>query len=289
MGVDVAFTTRDLRVDVQSYVQGPNAESPSEVQDQHDSGPLSSCHLWIGSIWSCGNFDAQGARSARSALGRGAQLRRAAELELALKGGVKADPQVTLDLYTIRAWQRELCSEGKSCLLPRSIGNLPPRVAEGEGQSGTSTLSICQRLHWQPEAEGFSTPRGSIRWEDAGYFVVLASHCQEESMCSFCQEEVGTPQHVLFDCPAFTKQRKEAKAGTFREDIPACVQTYGLGIQFPQPLQTTVEVSAGTTTDDLLFTDGSGKHPAEPSHRKCGCGISGETTKLSYPVLAVRL
>eukprot|EP00971_Amphidinium_carterae_P023893 471054-Amphidinium_carterae.1 len=43
--------------------------------------------------------------SARSALGRGAQLRRAAELELALKDGVKADPQVTLDLYTIRAWQ----------------------------------------------------------------------------------------------------------------------------------------------------------------------------------------
>eukprot|EP00971_Amphidinium_carterae_P141900 2810734-Amphidinium_carterae.2 len=46
--------------------------------------------------------------SARSALGRGAQLRRAAELELALKGGAKADPQVTPDLYTIRARQRAL-------------------------------------------------------------------------------------------------------------------------------------------------------------------------------------
>eukprot|EP00971_Amphidinium_carterae_P012217 240351-Amphidinium_carterae.1 len=31
--------------------------------------------------------------SARRALGKGAQLRRAAELELALKGGIKADPQ----------------------------------------------------------------------------------------------------------------------------------------------------------------------------------------------------
>eukprot|EP00971_Amphidinium_carterae_P053393 1051656-Amphidinium_carterae.1 len=31
--------------------------------------------------------------SARRALGRGAQLRRAAELEMALKGGIKADPQ----------------------------------------------------------------------------------------------------------------------------------------------------------------------------------------------------
>eukprot|EP00971_Amphidinium_carterae_P122939 2433426-Amphidinium_carterae.1 len=44
--------------------------------------------------------------SARSALGRGTQLRSAAELELTLKGGLKADPQVAFDLYTIRAWQR---------------------------------------------------------------------------------------------------------------------------------------------------------------------------------------
>eukprot|EP00971_Amphidinium_carterae_P007176 142143-Amphidinium_carterae.2 len=35
--------------------------------------------------------------SARRALGRGAQLRRAAELELALKGGIKADPQAKVD------------------------------------------------------------------------------------------------------------------------------------------------------------------------------------------------
>eukprot|EP00971_Amphidinium_carterae_P111004 2198620-Amphidinium_carterae.1 len=67
---------------------------------------------------------------------------------------------------------------------------------------------------------------------------------EEESLCTFCQEETGTPQHVVFDCPAFSQQRKEAKAGTFREDVPACVQTYGLGIQFPQPLPTTVEVAA---------------------------------------------
>eukprot|EP00971_Amphidinium_carterae_P031416 618692-Amphidinium_carterae.1 len=31
--------------------------------------------------------------SARRALGRSAQLRRATELEMALKGGIKADPQ----------------------------------------------------------------------------------------------------------------------------------------------------------------------------------------------------
>eukprot|EP00971_Amphidinium_carterae_P205545 4079250-Amphidinium_carterae.4 len=32
----------------------------------------------------------------------------------------------------------------------------------------------------------------------------------DEPLCNFCQEEAGTPQHVLFDCPAFTTQRKEA-------------------------------------------------------------------------------
>eukprot|EP00971_Amphidinium_carterae_P018749 369604-Amphidinium_carterae.1 len=47
--------------------------------------------------------------------------------------------------------------------------------------------------------------------------------------------------------------RKEARVGTHREDIPACVQTFGLGIHFPQPLPTTAEVSAGETTDDILL------------------------------------
>eukprot|EP00971_Amphidinium_carterae_P079628 1575809-Amphidinium_carterae.1 len=31
-------------------------------------------------------------------------------------------------------------------------------------------------------------------------------------------------------------------------------------------------------------TEAASKHPAEPTHRKCGCGISGETTKLAYPL-----
>eukprot|EP00971_Amphidinium_carterae_P251075 4983968-Amphidinium_carterae.1 len=33
-------------------------------------------------------------------------MRHAAELELALKRGVRADPQVALDLYTVKKWQR---------------------------------------------------------------------------------------------------------------------------------------------------------------------------------------
>eukprot|EP00971_Amphidinium_carterae_P106726 2113967-Amphidinium_carterae.1 len=58
----------------------------------------------------------------------------------------------------------------------------------------------------------------------------------------------------------------------FREDVPACVQTFGFGIQFPEKMAPAEEPCAGTTTDTLLFTDGSGKHPTEPAHRKCGCG-----------------
>eukprot|EP00971_Amphidinium_carterae_P248177 4927423-Amphidinium_carterae.1 len=32
-----------------------------------------------------------------------------------------------------------------------------------------------------------------------------------DSTCAFCQEGEGTPRHVVFDCPAFATQRKEAK------------------------------------------------------------------------------
>eukprot|EP00971_Amphidinium_carterae_P198940 3947831-Amphidinium_carterae.1 len=60
-----------------------------------------------------------------------------------------------------------------------------------------------------------------------------------------------------FECPVFAAQRKEANVGMFREDVPACVQTFGLGIQFPEKLAPAEEPSAGTTADTLLFTDGS--------------------------------
>eukprot|EP00971_Amphidinium_carterae_P334450 6469752-Amphidinium_carterae.1 len=106
----------------------------------------------------------------------------------------------------------------------------------------------------------------------------------KDPACAFCHEGVGSPQHVVFDCPFFAAQRKEAQVGTFRDTVPACVQTFGLGIQFPQKLATVVEPLPGTTEDTLLFTEGSGKHPTEPNHRKCGCGISGETTKIAYPL-----
>eukprot|EP00971_Amphidinium_carterae_P008180 161594-Amphidinium_carterae.1 len=58
----------------------------------------------------------------------------------------------------------------------------------------------------------------------------------KDPTCAFCQEGFGTPHHVVFECPVFAAQRKEAKVGMFREDVPACVQTFGLGVQFPEKL-----------------------------------------------------
>eukprot|EP00971_Amphidinium_carterae_P184518 3663071-Amphidinium_carterae.1 len=69
----------------------------------------------------------------------------------------------------------------------------------------------------------------------------------EDPECAFCQEGFGTPHHVVFECPAFAQQRKQAQVGMFREDVPACVQTFGLGIQFPEELAPPDEICAGTT------------------------------------------
>eukprot|EP00971_Amphidinium_carterae_P344867 6485529-Amphidinium_carterae.1 len=147
--------------------------------------------------------------------------------------------------------------------------------------------TLCERLEWHPVVEGFDTPRGRIRWEDADYYVVLASHCRtmaevvarrpdfqglergldgptikamrklagqkdhaarsvlnaacgglwmsdrrarvydEEPLCPFCQEDVGSPQHVLFDCPAFlpSSTRKLKLVGSGGTSRPASKTT----------------------------------------------------------------
>eukprot|EP00971_Amphidinium_carterae_P209184 4149773-Amphidinium_carterae.1 len=95
---------------------------------------------------------------------------------MALKGGIKADPQVTLDLYTIRAWQRAL----------QTGQPWPPTATQWAnaevGRRGRGPVrhlhSLCERLGWHPTPGGFGTPRGEITWDDADYFVVTASHCQ---------------------------------------------------------------------------------------------------------------
>eukprot|EP00971_Amphidinium_carterae_P288311 5723787-Amphidinium_carterae.1 len=50
----------------------------------------------------------------------------------------------------------------------------------------------------------------------------------KDPACAFCHEDFGTPQHVVFDCPSFAAQRKEAQVGTFREvhKTPGAIQLW---------------------------------------------------------------
>eukprot|EP00971_Amphidinium_carterae_P096058 1900874-Amphidinium_carterae.1 len=56
--------------------------------------------------------------------------------------------------------------------------NLWDRVDRGRAGRGPlrHLKTLCQRLRWTPQPQGFLTPEGSISWADADYYVVLASH-----------------------------------------------------------------------------------------------------------------
>eukprot|EP00971_Amphidinium_carterae_P131771 2609986-Amphidinium_carterae.2 len=62
-----------------------------------------------------------------------------------------------------------------------------------------------------------------------------------------CQEAEGTASHTLHDCPAFAPQRKEANMLPPRDDIPPCVQVFGLGVHFPTTLPTIEEPPSGSS------------------------------------------
>eukprot|EP00971_Amphidinium_carterae_P123626 2448306-Amphidinium_carterae.1 len=104
-----------------------------------------------------------------------------------------------------------------------------------------------------------------------------------DDCCKFCQEAEGSAVHLIFDCPAFNWQRKEAEVRPREEGIPLVCPSLLFGTCFPSPLLTADE-PAVPTEDTVPFTDSSGKHPAEPSHRSCGCGIAGDQTGVSYPL-----
>eukprot|EP00971_Amphidinium_carterae_P251054 4983483-Amphidinium_carterae.1 len=87
---------------------------------------------------------------ARRALGKGADLRRSASLELMTHGGPAADPQVSADLSTIR-----VCTAGSSrakwsghCLI--CYGNTPLDLGEAEALCATSSKWLCASAGWPP-------------------------------------------------------------------------------------------------------------------------------------------
>eukprot|EP00971_Amphidinium_carterae_P292268 5801930-Amphidinium_carterae.2 len=167
MGVDVSFTTRDLGVDVQ---WGPWMKPVQQSRIKSFTTAMSRVRMlnlplrfkmnMVRALYPLVIYGSEVSGlaktsmakvrvSARSALGRGAQLRRAAELELTEKAESK---QVTLDLYTIRAWQRALLT-GQ---------DWPPAAEEWRsaetGRRGRGPVrhlrSLCERLG---EAQGFGT------------------------------------------------------------------------------------------------------------------------------------
>eukprot|EP00971_Amphidinium_carterae_P046018 905444-Amphidinium_carterae.1 len=172
MGVQVAFHTRDLGVDVQwgpwrNPVQQSRIKSFTAAMTRVRmlNLPLRFKMSMIRALYPLVIYGSEVSGlaatslhkvrvSARRALGRGAQLRRAAELELALKGGIKADPQVTLDLYTIRAWQRALL-DGQ--LWPPSEVQWTDAAKGRRGRGPVRHLhSLRARLGWCPKPGGFS-------------------------------------------------------------------------------------------------------------------------------------
>eukprot|EP00971_Amphidinium_carterae_P163163 3234778-Amphidinium_carterae.1 len=161
--------------------------------------------------------------------------------------------------------------------------------------------TLCQRLRWTPQPHGFLTPEGwwigrrpefegidgrtlkdmcvLANRNDHASRAVLNAACggvwmgdrrekvfEESSQCPYCGEAEGSASHTLYDCPALETQRKQAAVPAPRDDIPACVRVLGLGTLFPCPLLCPEEVSSGRTADEVLFTDGSGRHSTEPHH-----------------------
>eukprot|EP00971_Amphidinium_carterae_P242918 4823288-Amphidinium_carterae.3 len=106
---------------------------------------------------------------------------------------------------------------------------------------------------------------------------------EQDSQCPYCGEAEGSASHTLYDCPALEAQRKQAAVPAPRDDVPKCVRVLGLGTLFPSPLPCPEEASSGRTKDDVLFTDGSGKHPTEPTHRRCGSDAASREAPPSFP------
>eukprot|EP00971_Amphidinium_carterae_P165252 3275700-Amphidinium_carterae.1 len=55
----------------------------------------------------------------------------------------------------------------------------------------------------------------------------LASLFEHDGSCVWCQDQAGTLHHVLYDCPAWDKARREAGL-TFHPEFPSCLSYHGL-------------------------------------------------------------
>eukprot|EP00971_Amphidinium_carterae_P220714 4381901-Amphidinium_carterae.1 len=84
---------------------------------------------------------------ARKALGKGANLRRSAPLELMAHGGPAADPQVSADLSTIRVWHRRILADKMDWPLPDLLWDHALRPGRGRGPV-RNLKQLAVRLGW---------------------------------------------------------------------------------------------------------------------------------------------
>ena len=112
-------------------------------------------HRWV--VWRTARV------AARAALGSGASLRLAVELDLAIHGTLVADPQVALDQTLLRVWAWA-CDRGRQWLPEPAMWRNALRLGQGRGILRALSL-LASRLDWQPCAQG-SLSLGPLTWSE---------------------------------------------------------------------------------------------------------------------------
>eukprot|EP00971_Amphidinium_carterae_P097219 1923958-Amphidinium_carterae.1 len=147
----------------------------------------------------------------------------------------------------------------------------------------TRTLNVMRKLSAKKDHSSsavLNAASGGL-WTDERTSKVYGA----DELCRFCQQAEGSASHLVLDCPAFDLQRKEVVVQPREETIPPRVFKYLVWAYFfPTQLPTVEERLVATTTDltqSLLLME---VRRAEPSHRRCGCGTVGDTTRVTYPL-----
>eukprot|EP00971_Amphidinium_carterae_P253018 5023312-Amphidinium_carterae.1 len=97
--------------------------------------------------------------------------------------------------------------------------------------------------------------------------------------CVRCQAEPEDLSHILFRCPHWHKERREVELPADDDTTPPCVKLHGI-LAAPRvpPVITQEPVLVYRTGVLMVWTDGSGRHSADPHHRRCGVGYYSNYT-----------
>eukprot|EP00971_Amphidinium_carterae_P018737 369411-Amphidinium_carterae.1 len=263
--------------------------------------------------------------SARKSLGKGANLRRSSPLELMAYGGPAGDPQVTIDLNTVRAWQRKLNAGTLDWPLEPSAWEHALDKGRGRGPIRHLRL-LADRLGWKPLPGGWLSEEQYFTWSEADYKVkwdsarvLLATVAANRpyfrgletglstqtfrqlkrsanktedigELCVRCKDEAADLSHIVFRCPHWHKERREVELPEDDVNTPPCVKLHGL---LPAPrlpaIRTHEPALANRVGVVTVWTDGSGRHSSDPHHRRCGVGYYTDTQeRVFFPLPRIK-